>query len=55
MDEENVRNNEPQEIEVIAGDGSELNISKVRDHLNVEEPSTSTPDKNKIVIPPTKK
>ena len=55
--EENYQNtngniHEPQhkKIVVISGDG-DLNISDVKDHLNIEEP-TSRDSNKKIVIPP---
>lgn len=41
-------------IEVISGDGSELNISPVYDHISAEKPSIEDKKKN-IVIPCTNK
>ena len=57
MDEqkENLNPDNDEKIVVVSGDGSELDISEVRDHLNVEKPKSEVPDKNNIIIPPTKK
>ena len=41
--------NEPKEIEVVTGDGSELNISEVEKHLEIQKPKPK--DKKEIVIP----
>lgn len=49
---------EKKEIQIITGDISNLNISKVSDHLNSMKPKTkedSAKSKKKIVIPETKK
>ena len=45
---------EPNEIEIITGDDSELDISNVYDHLNLDQVRKS-PDRNNIVIPKVKK
>lgn len=44
--------NEKKEIEIVSGDGSELNISEVHEHLTAIRPK-SKDEKNKknIVIP----
>ena len=42
-------------IEIVSGDGKGLDISKVYEHLNVDEPNSEVNDNNKIIIPPTKK
>lgn len=43
------------EIEVVAGDGSELEVSPVYEHLNVARPKTKEEEKKKkIVIPEVK-
>lgn len=48
--------NEKKEIEVISGDGSELNISPVSEHLKSLKPkSKEEQSKKKIVIPEVKK
>ena len=40
---------EKKEIEIVSGDGSNLDISPVYDHLNVSKPNTQKP-KN-IILP----
>lgn len=45
---------EPNEIEIVTGDDSELEISTVYDHLNLDKVRNG-PDKNNIVIPKVKK
>ena len=45
---------EPNEIEIVTGDDSELEISNVYDHLNLDNVRKG-PDKNNIVIPKVKK
>lgn len=42
-----------KEIEVIAGDGSELNISDVEKHIDIQSPKQK--DSKKEVIIPTEK
>ena len=44
---------EPNEIKIVTGDDSELEISTVYDHLNLDKVRKG-PDKNKIVIPKVK-
>ena len=48
---------EPKKIEVIAGDGKELEISDVSTHLSIAKPKIKNADekKQKIVIPQAKK
>lgn len=47
--------NEADDLEVIAGDGSELDVSPVYDHLNAIKPKTEDEkEKKEIVIPKTK-
>ncbi len=43
-------NEEPNEIKVVTGDDSELEISTVYEHINLEK-IRNKPDKNKIIIP----
>ncbi len=44
--------NEKKEIEIISGDGSELNISEVHEHLTAMRPkSKDEKGKKNIVIP----
>ena len=44
---------EDKEIKVVNGNGGELEISPVYDHLDIEKPDTKK--KKEIVIPKTKK
>ena len=44
---------EPNEIEIVTGDDSELDISTVYDHLNFDK-VRDKPDKNNIIIPEVK-
>ncbi len=48
---------EKKEIEVIQGNGSELEVSQVFDHLNAVKPKTKGKEekKKKIIIPEVKK
>ncbi len=45
---------EQKKIEVISGDGKNLNISPVYDHIDIERPKEKKENK-KIVIPKEKK
>ena len=48
--------NERKEIEIISGDGSELNISPVKEHIKDLKPkSKEEQNKKKIIIPEVKK
>ena len=49
--------NDKKEIEVITGDGSELDFSPVYEHLNAVKPKTKDENekKKKIIIPGLKK
>ncbi len=47
--------NEPKKIEVVDGDGSDLNISPVYKHLNIGKPKTKDEKDKKIIIPQEKK
>ena len=46
--------NKKKKIEIINGDGKELNISPVYDHIDIERPDKGK-EKKKIVIPEEKK
>ena len=46
--------NEVKDFEVVTGDGSELELSEVYEHLNVVTPKTNE-IKGKIIIPEVKK
>ena len=52
MDEEEKKEEAPKKIEVVAGDG-DLDISPVREHLEVEKPKPK--EDRTIVIPNVKK
>lgn len=52
MDEENKM---PKKIEIISGDGDDLEISEVYNHINLEDSPSDNPIKENIVIPPEKK
>ena len=49
--------NEKKEIEVVTGDGTELEFSPVFEHLNVAKPKPKDENekKKKIIIPEAKK
>ena len=44
---------DPNEIEIVTGDDSELEISTVYDHFNFDK-VRDKPDKNNIIIPKVK-
>lgn len=46
-----------KELEIVNGDGTDLEISKVSSHLNIAKPKTKNAEdkKKKIVIPQVKK
>ena len=46
--------NEKKKLEVVTGDGSNLNISRAYDHLNESIPKSSKEKPKNIVIPPVK-
>lgn len=45
---------EKKNIEIVTGDGSDLNISPVYDHIDIEKPKEND-EKKKIIIPKEKK
>ena len=49
--------NEKKEIEIVSGDGSELEFSPVYEHLNAVKPKPKDEEekKKKIIIPEVKK
>ena len=51
---ENNEEEEKKEIEVVTGDDSELDISNVYDHLNLDR-VRDNPEKQNIIIPGVKK
>ena len=50
-------NEEPKKIEVVSGDGKNLNISEVSTHLSIAKPKIKDDNdkKKEIVIPKVKK
>jgi len=46
--------NKPKKIEVVSGNGEDLNISPVYDHIDIERPKEEK-EKKRIVIPEEKK
>lgn len=46
---------EPKEIEVVSGDGKDLDISPVYKHLSVAKPKPKNEKEKKIIIPEEKK
>ena len=50
-----MENNSPKEIEVITGNGKDLNISPVYDNLDIAKPSEDTNTKKNVIIPDVKK
>ena len=44
-----------EKIVVVSGDGTELDISDVHNHINIEDSNQKSPNKEKIIIPPQKK
>ena len=47
-------NKDNKEIEIVSGDGKDLNISPVYDHIDIEKPKEEK-EKKKIIIPQDKK
>lgn len=50
-----MNNEEKKDIEIISGDGSDLNISPVYNNLDIEKPEEDTNTKKNVVIPDVKK
>ena len=46
---------EDKKIEIVDGDGSELNISPIYKHLNIAKPKTKDNKDKKVIIPDEKK
>lgn len=44
-----------KKITVVTGDGNDLDISEVREHLNVAKPKTKDNKDKKIIVPKEKK
>ncbi len=45
----------PKKITVVTGDGNDLDISEVREHLIVAKPKTKDNKDKKIIVPEEKK
>lgn len=43
--------NEKKNIEIVSGNGNELNISPVYDNLDIQKPEDDTNTKKNIIIP----
>ncbi len=52
---ENKENNKVEDIEVVIGDDSILNISEVGDYMSNLKPKTSEKKSKNVIIPKTKK
>lgn len=48
-------NEEKKNIEVVSGDGTDLNISPVYDNLDIAKPEEDTNTKKNVIIPNVKK
>ena len=46
---------EKKEIEVVSGDGTEIEISPVYDHIILDKPNNNNEKKGNIIIPKEKK
>ncbi len=46
---------EKKDIEVVSGDGTDLNISPVYDNLDIAKPDEDTNTKKNVIIPDVKK
>ena len=45
----------PKQIEIVNGDGKDLNISPVYKHLSIQKPKSKEEKKKEIIIPKEKK
>lgn len=48
-------NDAPKQIEVVNGDGKDLEISPVYKHLSIQKPKAKEEKKKEIIIPEEKK
>lgn len=48
-------NEEKKDIEVVSGDGANLNISPVYDNLDIAKPDEDTNTKKNVIMPEVKK
>ena len=51
----NVENKPDKDIEIVAGDGSNIDFSPVYEHLNAMKPKIKNEKKKEIIIPEVKK
>lgn len=49
------KNKNKKEIEVVKGDGSNLEISQVYDHINAAKPQTKDKKPKNVIVPNEKK
>ena len=47
--------NDEKKIEIVSGNGNDLNISPVYDNLDIAKPSEDTNKKENVIIPDVKK
>lgn len=47
--------NDEKNIEIVSGNGDDLNISPVYDNLDISKPSEDTNTKKNVIIPDVKK
>ncbi len=45
----------PKDIQIVKGNGKDLNISPVYDHISTDKPKSTTKGNKNIVVPKTKK
>ena len=55
MSEESKEQKEKKDIKVVTGDGKELNISPVYDHIKIDKPDNGDKNTEKVVIPKSSK
>ena len=48
-------NNDEKNIEIVSGNGDDLNISPVYDNLDIAKPSEDTNTNKNVIIPDVKK
>ena len=48
-------NNDEKNIEIVSGNGDDLNISPVYDNLDIAKPREDTNTKKNVIIPDVKK
>ncbi len=48
-------NNDEKNIEIVSGNGDDLNISPVYDNLDIAKPNEDTNTKKNVIIPDVKK